>query len=63
MIAVVVAVGSFAALFLLWRFYYFFRDPERRPPPGDDVLAPADGYVVYVHTVRAGEVGDPDDPC
>ena len=56
MIALVVALGSFATLFLLWRFYYFFRDPERLPPPGDDVLAPADGYVVYVHAVRAGEV-------
>ena len=53
--ALVVALGSFATLFLLWRFYYFFRDPERLPPPGDDVLAPADGYVVYVHAVRAGE--------
>jgi phosphatidylserine decarboxylase len=56
MIALAVALGSIATLFLLWRFYYFFRDPERVPPPGDDVLAPADGYVVYVHAVRAGEV-------
>ena len=56
MIALAAALAGFATLFLLWRFYYFFRDPERRPPPGDDVLAPADGYVVYVHAVRAGEV-------
>lgn len=56
MIAVVAALGSFATLFVLWRAYYFFRDPERLPPPGDDVLAPADGYVVYTHAVRAGEV-------
>jgi len=55
-IPLVVALVSFAALFVLWRVFYFFRDPERVPPPGDDVLAPADGYVVYAHAVRAGEV-------
>jgi phosphatidylserine decarboxylase len=32
------------ALFCL----YFFRDPERIPPPGDWLLAPADGKVVAV---------------
>lgn len=56
MTALLVAVCGFATVFLLWRFWYFFRDPERVPPPGDDVLAPADGYVVHVHSVRAGEV-------
>lgn len=55
MIALLVATG-FVTLFVGWRFWYFFRDPERIPPPGDDVLAPADGYVVHVHKVRAGEV-------
>ena len=34
----------------------FFATPSACPPRGDDVLAPADGYVVYVHAVRAGEV-------
>lgn len=56
MTALLVAVCSFLTVFLLWRFWYFFRDPERVPPPGDDILAPADGYVVHVHAVRAGEV-------
>jgi phosphatidylserine decarboxylase len=51
-----VGLGGFAALFALWRFYWFFRDPARSPPPGDGVLAPADGTVVYVHRVAAGEV-------
>jgi phosphatidylserine decarboxylase len=32
---------------------YFYRDPERRVPPGDDILAPADGVVTSV-AVRAG---------
>jgi phosphatidylserine decarboxylase len=56
LLALAVAFASFATLFLVWRFYYFFRDPDRRPPPGDGILAPADGYVVYIHAVRAGEV-------
>jgi phosphatidylserine decarboxylase len=44
--------------FLAWRFYYFFRDPARRAPPGRHVLAPADGRVLYVTEVAHGEV-----PC
>jgi len=30
---------------------YFFRDPERTPPEGDDlIIAPPDGKVVYIDT-------------
>jgi phosphatidylserine decarboxylase len=32
------------ALFCLW----FFRDPERKPPAGDVMVAPADGKVISV---------------
>ena len=35
------------ALFCL----YFFRDPERIPPPGDLLLAPADGKVVAIKAI------------
>lgn len=31
---------------------YFFRDPERVSPPFDAILAPADGKVISVETVR-----------
>jgi phosphatidylserine decarboxylase len=34
---------------------YFFRDPERVPPPGDVLLAPADGKVVAVRQVASGD--------
>ena len=44
--------------FLAWRFYYFFRDPVRTPPPGRVLLSPADGYVLYARRVARGEV-----PC
>jgi phosphatidylserine decarboxylase len=34
---------------------YFFRDPERRPPPGNVLVAPADGKVVSVKQLDSGE--------
>jgi phosphatidylserine decarboxylase len=37
---------------LLYRFY---RDPERQPPSaGDAVVSPADGTILYVHSVTNG---------
>jgi phosphatidylserine decarboxylase len=45
--------------FLAWRFYYFFRDPVRKPPPGRVLLAPADGYLLYARRVKGGEVPSP----
>lgn len=33
------------ALFCLW----FFRDPERKVPPGEVLVSPADGKVVLIH--------------
>lgn len=36
------------AAYLFWRQVWFWRNPPRRPPPGDGLLAPADGTIVYV---------------
>lgn len=44
-----------AAGFCFWRFYWFFRNPKRHAPPGEGVLSPADGKVVYVRQVQPGE--------
>ena len=43
-------------LFLLWRIY-FLRNPTRHIPPGEDtIVAPADGYVIYIKRIEQGEV-------
>jgi phosphatidylserine decarboxylase len=44
---------------LAWRFWYFFRDPARRPPPGQNVVSPADGRVLYVRHVEGGTLPNP----
>jgi phosphatidylserine decarboxylase len=62
-----IAVGALLSYFLTpyagLPFYalaafclYFFRDPERTPPPGDVMLAPADGQVVAVRQVEPGQI-------
>ena len=44
-----------AAAYLLWRHFWFFRDPARVAPAEPGLLSPADGTVVYVKRVAPGE--------
>jgi phosphatidylserine decarboxylase len=49
---------SLIVIFLLlsyffWRYVWFFRNPPRRVPPGEHIVSPADGTVVYVERVPA----------
>lgn len=37
--------------YFYWRFFWFFRDPERKIPDGNNVVSPADGTVIYVRQI------------
>ncbi len=49
----ILAVG--AGGFLFWRYVWFWRNPARTVPPGQNVVSPADGTVVYVKKLRPQE--------
>ncbi len=54
---IIIALVAFAGMFicwLYWRLFYFFRDPERKVPTGDNIVAPADGTVVYANICEDG---------
>jgi phosphatidylserine decarboxylase len=51
------ALLSFIGAFLYWRLKFFFRDPPRRAPDGDQrIVAAADGFITYVKRVDRGQV-------
>ncbi|MDY6966252.1 MAG: phosphatidylserine decarboxylase [Halobacteriota archaeon] len=39
-----------------WRYFYFFRDPDRTPPNGNNIVAPADGTIMYIRKIEDGKV-------
>jgi phosphatidylserine decarboxylase len=43
------------AAFLFWRYVWFFRNPPRMTPPGEHIVSPADGTVVYVKAIKPHE--------
>ena len=44
-------------VFIFWRFYFFFRDPNRIIPQGEErLVAAADGYITYIKVVKKGQV-------
>ena len=52
----ILGIGFLALLFLLFAcaFAFFFRDPDRVPPPGDRLMvSPADGEVLAIEEVPA----------
>jgi phosphatidylserine decarboxylase len=51
----VAIVALLIIVYVSWRVY-FLRDPDRSPAETSGILAPADGYVMYVRDVAAGQV-------
>ncbi|MCL6621563.1 MAG: phosphatidylserine decarboxylase [Syntrophobacterales bacterium] len=47
--------AALAAGYLYWRHVWFFRNPPRTPPSGENIVSPADGRVVYARVVAAHE--------
>lgn len=45
------------ALFFVWRFFIFFRNPKRIPPAmAHLVISPADGYICYIKHIARNEI-------
>lgn len=41
--------------FLFWRYVWFFRNPIREIPTGQNIVSPADGTVVYVKKLEPSQ--------
>ena len=48
-----------AAAFASWRFYFFHRNPRRAVTPGDTLLSPADGRILYAERVSLDASNEP----
>jgi phosphatidylserine decarboxylase len=42
--------------FFFYRYYYFLRNPERKIPGGNNLVSPADGYVLYIKELNGNEI-------
>lgn len=55
MIVAGVIIALLAVTFLFWRYVWFFRNPSRSIPPGDNIVSPADGTIVYVKRLASDD--------
>jgi phosphatidylserine decarboxylase len=56
MTGTLVGLAIFLAAFGFWRFYFFFRNPNRHVTVDErSILSPADGFVIYVLRVEPGQ--------
>jgi phosphatidylserine decarboxylase len=56
-IGIVLLAGGLLVLggYLFWRYVWFFRNPKRVIPGGENIVSPADGTVVYAMKVGPGD--------
>jgi phosphatidylserine decarboxylase len=43
-------------IYVWWRWFYFFRDPDRKIPKGNNIVSPADGKIIYIKKITDGEI-------
>lgn len=43
-------------LFFIYRFWFFFRNPKRKIPAGNNIVSPADGFINYIKEIKNDEV-------
>nr|WP_321411742.1 phosphatidylserine decarboxylase [uncultured Carboxylicivirga sp.] len=56
MIILFVILSLVVVLFIVWRFWFFFRNPNRTIQYDENnILSPADGFIVYIRKVIPGE--------
>ena len=39
-------------IYIYWRFFFFYSDPDRKTPSGENIVSPADGTVVYITEIK-----------
>ena len=54
-LAGVLSLATVIVAFVFWRYVWFFRNPERHAPSGQNIVSPADGTVVYVKEFKPGD--------
>lgn len=56
-ISLIIGVSVLAAVltFVFWRYVWFFRNPPRIIPQGENIVSPADGTVVYIKAIDQNE--------
>jgi len=53
-IYILIPAVTILIIFCFWRFYFFYRDPDRNIPSGRNIVSAADGTVVYVKQIKKG---------
>ena len=52
----IIVLTSLIPIFFLYRFWFFLRNPKRKIPEGNNIVAPADGFVLYIKEIIDGRV-------